>query len=64
MRVLRRWKTEYDESLELIGERLRKSTVVCEPLPKRWVDLLRHLDELERNRSAPTQRDSIENKKG
>jgi hypothetical protein len=38
----------------LIGKRLREENknVAAESLPKRWIDLIRHLDEEERKRDA------------
>ena len=41
---------------EGIGSKLRQQNelVTHEPLPKRWVDLIRHLDEQERRAAART----------
>jgi hypothetical protein len=42
-----------DETLVEIGKRLRGQgeAITHEPLPRRWVDLIHHLDEQERKRS-------------
>jgi hypothetical protein len=32
-------------------------TIASEPLPKRWVDLINHLNELERRRTAQNQQE-------
>ena len=55
---LSRWSDAgYDMSLRLIGKRLRDKgeNVTQEPLPERWVDLIRYLDEQERKRSQGLQ---------
>ena len=43
-------KTELGSTLELIARRLRTASedVAREPLPERWVDLIKYLDEQER----------------
>ena len=47
-----------DETLVEIGKRLRGQgeDITREPLPRRWVDLIHHLDEQERKRSQYCQR--------
>ena len=44
-----------DTVLQLFGNALRgqRDGIVEEPLPRRWVDLIHHLDEQERKRSIP-----------
>ena len=44
-----------DAVLQLFGKALRghRDGIVQEPLPRRWVDLIHHLDEQERKRSKP-----------
>ena len=44
-----------DTVLQLFGKALRgqRDGIVREPLPRRWVDLIHHLDEQERKRSKP-----------
>ena len=46
-----------DETFTGIGKRLRgqDEDITHEPLPRRWVDLIRYLDEQERKRLAPRQ---------
>jgi hypothetical protein len=41
--------------LQIFGKALRgqRDGIVEEPLPRRWVDLIHHLDEQERKRSKP-----------
>ncbi len=43
-------KAELGSTLELIAKRLRTASedVAREPLPERWVDLIKYLDEQER----------------
>ena len=36
----------------LIGKKLREETGSAEPIPRRWVDLIHHLDEEERKQDA------------
>jgi len=47
-------KTELGSTLELIAKRLRTASedVAREPLPERWVDLIKYLDERERMEQA------------
>jgi hypothetical protein len=49
--------SDYDP-LRLIAKRLREdsATVTHEPLPKRWVDLIRYLNEQERQQSEAESR--------
>jgi hypothetical protein len=53
----RRSEVGYDQTLGLIVERFREDSeqVTREPLPTRWVELILHLDERERNRRARPQ---------
>ena len=47
-----------NETIALIGKGLRRQSeeTIREPLPPRWVDLIRHFDEKEPKRSdAPSQ---------
>ena len=50
MGAMRPAKTGLGSTLELIAKRLRTTSedVAREPLPKRWVDLIKYLDEQER----------------
>jgi hypothetical protein len=50
----RRSEVGYDQTLGLIAKRFREDgeQVTREPLPARWVDLILHLDEQERNGRA------------
>ena len=43
-------ETVYDKSLGLVAKMLREEgeSVTSAPLPKRWVELIHHLDEQER----------------
>jgi hypothetical protein len=45
--------------MRLIGKRLRGESedLTCVELPSRWVDLIRYLDERERNRDAQRSED-------
>jgi hypothetical protein len=53
-------RSEPDRSLDLVAKRLRDddSALVADPLPRRWVDLLLHLDEQEQ-RSKALSRESV-----
>jgi hypothetical protein len=44
----------YDTSLGMIAKTLRAKSedITHEPMPERWVDLIRYLDEQERKRAA------------
>jgi hypothetical protein len=57
MGVMRHTEIRCDKTLGLIAKRLREDSeqVTHEPLPTRWVDLILHLDELERKRCAGSQ---------
>ena len=50
MGVIHPAKTGLGSTLELIAKRLRTASedVAREPLPERWVDLIKYLDEQER----------------
>ena len=56
MGVMRRSKAGYDESLAMIAKGLRAqdADIAREPLPERWIDLIKYLDEQDRKRSEGT----------
>jgi len=53
-------------ALELIARRLRADSedVAREPLPERWVDLIKYLDEQERRSSERKAQQAIEDSRG
>ena len=63
----RRSEVAYDQRFSLIAKRFREDSeqVTRAPLPKRWVDLILHLDEQERKTRAgsPTSGQSLESSK-
>ena len=54
---MRHSEVAYEKTLGLIVKRIREDSeqVTQEPLPKRWVDLILHLDEQERRSCAGAQ---------
>ena len=57
MGVMRHSEVGYEKTLGLIAKTLREDSeqVTQDPLPKRWVDLILHLDEQERRSCAGPQ---------
>ena len=57
MGVMRHSEVAYEKTLGLIAKTLREDSeqVTQDPLPKRWVDLILHLDEQERRSRADSQ---------
>ena len=57
MGILRTSKAGLDSTFGLIAKRLRTENedVAHEPLPERWVELIQHLNELERARERVQQ---------
>ena len=59
-------KTGLGSALELIARRLRADSddVAREPLPERWVDLIKYLDEQERRSSERKAQQANESSRG